>query len=266
MGMVESQEKNVVTMLQDLLKKGDEIMRKEGLLNGDEYFYTTENAKVVKDSEAYYRNSFSGGAVTWNMRDQHMVETLEHLLKHWEAKCKSAGINKPVRAILWAHNSHLGDARATELGRFEWNLGQLCRERFGRLNTYNIGFTAYNGTVSAAKNWGGARQTMTVNDAIEGSYESFLHQVSAQSGNQLEGKDELKTDFGLLLRSNNEDILKSDPAVVKILGESRRERAIGVQYVKATELQSHYFMCNIPKQFDYLMHIDKTSYLRPLDL
>jgi len=181
-----------------------------------------------------------------------------------------------IRAVVWAHNSHLGDARATEfLKRGEHNLGQLVREKYGLKNTFNVGFTTYNGTVSAARRWGGKRQTMTLNDALPESYENMFHHVAVDMKLREEGKtppdpltpDLLKlqgADFGILLRSNSEQ-LKPNPEAIDALKTPRIERAVGVQYVKDTEYQSHYVKCCLPKQFDFVIHIDKTTALKPID-
>ena len=195
-----------------------------------------------------------------------MVTTLEHLLRHHDEKRAKAGLSSsPSRGIVWAHNSHLGDSRATELSRArEWNVGQLVRERWGVQQSFSIGFTTYDGTVSAARRWGGDRETMTLNPALPGSYEDVMHAVATSARRREEGKeekggDDSLRDFAVVLRSNG--LMAADRAAVKALEPRRLERAVGVQYVKHTERQSHYIECCLPSQFDCVIHIDRTHAL-----
>ena len=177
---------------------------------------------------------------------QHMTTTIEHLLRYHDQQRAAAGLSGPSRGIVWAHNSHLGDARHTVVSRSrEWNVGQLVREQYGMAATFNIGFTTYDGTVSAAKQWGAERETMTVNPAVPGSYEDVMHRVAAlpQRAEQKEEKHQsTERDFALLFRSNGQ--AQPSETAVRLLGSERRERAIGVQYVKRTELQSHYMVAH----------------------
>src|SRR5579864_5788700 len=123
----------------------------------------------VKNAEQYYRTMFRGRISSWNLRDMHMAETLDSLVEHFALQKQRA------KVVLWAHNSHLGDARATQMGRAgEWNVGQLVRERHGR-DCVLIGFTTYSGTVTAASNWGGPAERKRVRPAMPGSYESLFH-------------------------------------------------------------------------------------------
>lgn len=156
-----------------------------------------------------------------------------------------------------AHNSHIGDASATQYGaEKERNIGQMTRRLLGLHNTFNIGFTTHIGSVSAARRWGGARETMSVNPSLAQSYEHIFHSVSESL------RDTGRTpDFSILLRSNNPEV-KPNTSVLDILARPRVQRFIGVQYVKATEFQSHYIKCNIPKQYDFLNHIDETHALQ----
>jgi len=245
-----SVEQEVLTVLLDLLKKGPEYIKSTGgFLDGDEYFYTTQNARVVTDAEEYYRKSMFHDESTWNIRDTHMANTLEHLIAYHEDK--SVNKEKPVKAVVWAHNSHVGDSRATgysETGEF--NIGQLIRDRFGLTHTFNIGFTTFNGTVTAANYWGGPAEKMVLNDAESDTYESVLHE--AKLG-----------EYALIFRNAESSIPNIELA--KLMDTSRYERMIGVQYVKKTERRSHYIRCHLPKQFDCVVHIDRTSALKPLE-
>jgi len=188
------------------------------------------------------------------------------------------------RAVLWAHNSHLGDARATEMSQIrELNLGQLVRSKFGLDRSFNIGFTTYDGTVLAARRWGGTPEVMSVIPGLPGSYEDLHHQISKGKGqtqdkNAQKGEEDQKksqTDkseegdisdgFFIGLRTNNEKKYLASSEALKLLSKPRLERFIGVQYVKATERRSHYSECCLPRQFDCVFHIDRTAALKALD-
>jgi erythromycin esterase-like protein len=193
----------------------------------------------VKNAEEYYREMFAGRQETWNLRDTHMVGTVEALLKHLD---RTRG--QSTRAVLWAHNSHLGDARETEMGdRGEINVGQLCRQRWPG-QTFNIGFTTHAGSVAAADNWGQDVQKKLVNPSLDGSYERLLHEVNL--------------DRFIL-------IFKDVPSLAKLLTPRRLERAIGVIYRPRTERLSHYFTASLPRQFDAVIHVDLTTALVPLE-
>src|SRR5262249_47618368 len=143
--------------------------RRDGRVAADEFFFAAQNARLVKDAEAYYRSMFQGRVSSWNLRDRHMVDTLQELVAHLEAQ----GQNPKV--VVWAHNSHLGDARATEMGKIgELNVGQLVRERYGR-EAVLIGFSTYAGTVTAASNWDAPAERVCARPALAGSYESLFH-------------------------------------------------------------------------------------------
>jgi erythromycin esterase-like protein len=180
---------------------------------------------------------FRGGAESWNVRDEHMMSTLESLLAH------VTRMNGDARAVVWAHNSHLGDARATSMAaRGELNLGQLTRQRFpGR--SCHIGFTTHAGTVTAASGWDEPAELMTVRPALPGSYERLFREVGGSA-------------FVLPLR---------DPALRSALAGPRLERAIGVIYRPDTERASHYFTARLSAQFDIVIHIDITRAVEPLE-
>jgi erythromycin esterase-like protein len=181
---------------------------------------------------------FRGRAESWNLRDQHMAETLHQLLGFLDRTRPGA------RVVVWAHNSHLGDARATEMGQGgELNVGQLAREKFGA-QAVLVGFTTYAGTVTAATEWDGPAHRRHVRPALPGSYEKLFHEVGIPR-------------FLLPLRT--------DPALASTLAAPRLERAIGVIYVPQTERRSHYFHACLPEQFDYVLHVDQTRAVEPLD-
>jgi erythromycin esterase-like protein len=209
---------------------------RDGIAAADEAFLTVANARVAADAEAYYRTMFAWDASSWNVRDRHMDDTLCRAREHLRA---TRGGDKMV---VWAHNSHLGDARATTMGRQgEVNLGQLARERFGA-EVRNVGLFTYDGTVTAADDWGEPHRRMTVNAALPTSYEALFHTIGPS--------------FVLDLR---------EPRVRTALGGEGLERAIGVIYRPQTELRSHYFTADLAKQFDVIVHLDRTRALEPLD-
>jgi erythromycin esterase-like protein len=237
-GIVESCEDDVVRQLMDLRAKAHEYARRDGRVAEDEFFFAEQNARLALNAERYYRSMFRGRVSSWNLRDTHMTETIEELMKHLGKR-----VPQP-KLVVWAHNSHLGDARATEMGwQGELNVGQLCREKFPG-QTFLIGFSTFEGTVTAASAWDGPAERKRVRPGMTNSYEKFFHEVGKQN-------------YWLDLR---------DPAVRDLVNEQRLERAIGVIYQPRTERQSHYFHARIADQFDALLHFDVTSAVRPLEI
>jgi erythromycin esterase-like protein/predicted phosphoribosyltransferase len=203
----------------------------------DDLFFAEQNARLVRNAEAYYRSMFRGGVSSWNLRDTHMMETLQALIDRGEQR------GHPLKVAIWAHNSHLGDARATEMGeRGELNLGQLVREGHGA-NSVLVGFSTYEGTVTAATNWDEPAQRRRVRRGLSGSYEALFHET---------GLSRLQLDLG-------NAALKAD------LRGPLLQRAIGVIYRPETERLSHYFNARLSDQFDWMIHIDQTRALAPLE-
>jgi erythromycin esterase-like protein len=237
-GMSESCEQGVMDALRDLQQRAFDYMQTDGAGAEDAYFYAQQNARLVKNAEEYYRTMFRGRVSSWNLRDSHMAETLDALARHLSRD------GKPARIVVWEHNSHIGDARATEIGRAgEWNVGELARKAYGQ-DACLIGFTTYDGRVTAASEWDGPAEHKHVRPGMPGSYEHLFHSVGL--GN-----------FYLPLRDHG-------PAR-DVLMEERLERAIGVLYLPRTERHSHYFMAQLPRQFDAVIHINRTSAVEPLD-
>jgi erythromycin esterase-like protein len=227
-----------VNQLLELQRKTLEYIKRDGQVADDEYFYAEQNARLVKNAEEYYRSMFQGRVNSWNVRDRHMAETLDQLVSHFNQR------GTPSKIVVWEHNSHLGDARATAMGdRGEWNVGQLVRERYGN-DAFLIGFTTYTGTVTAASNWDEPPQLKQVQPGLPDSYETLFHDVGIPQ-------------FFLNLQDDN--------AAVQGLRNRRLERAIGVIYRPETEHFSHYFYTNLPQQFDVVIHIDNTRAVEPLD-
>ncbi|TIT94829.1 MAG: erythromycin esterase family protein, partial [Mesorhizobium sp.] len=203
--------------------------------DGAELFDAAQNARLIASAERYYRIMYYGGSQSWNLRDTHMFETLQHIL---EARGPSA------RAVVWAHNSHIGDARYTDMGisRDEVNIGQLCRQRFGD-EVALIGFGTHTGTVAAARDWDGDMEVMSVQPSREDSYERLCHDA---------GIARFLLDPG------------SDPVLRDRLIERRLERFIGVIYRPETELHSHYADASLARQFDAFVWFDETTAVAPL--
>ena len=225
-------------MLADLRRKAADYLVHDGRAARAEQFFAERNAQVVLNAERYYRTMFGGRANTWNLRDAHMVNTVLALHEHLRAEGRAG------RIVIWAHNSHLGDARATQMGeRGEWNVGQLLRQQVGSERTLLVGFTTFTGYVTAARDWNRPAERRFVRPAHKDSWEHLLH---------TSGRDR----FFLPMR----------PDVVAALAESRLERAIGVIYRPESELASHYFPARIGAQFDAIFHLDETSAVEPMDI
>ena len=238
-GAGEECEREVVAQLVDLQRHAVEYVRRDGLMADDELFYAEQNARTVRAAEEYYRAMFSGRASSWNLRDRHMADTLDALAGHLTRQRGA-----PAKIVVWAHNSHLGDARATETAASgELNVGQLVRERHPG-DCRLIGFTTYTGTVTAASDWEGPAERKWVRPALADSVEELLHEV---------GEKGFMLRFGAA--SGSADALCS----------ARLERAIGVIYRPETERQSHYFGARVADQFDAVIHIDETRAVEPLE-
>ena len=226
-------ESDVVRNLTDLLAKRRAYAERDG----ERFLDAAQNARLVANAERYYRIMYYGSRASWNLRDTHMFETLENLLDHHGADSK---------AVIWAHNSHVGNSEATEMAaRGEYNLGHLCRRLFGS-QAYLIGFGTHGGTVAAASEWDGPMEIKQVRPSRADSYERLCHATGhAHFMLGLQGRDDL--------------------CGPQALGRERLERAIGVIYRPETELASHYFRADLPRQFDEYVWFDDTRAVTPLD-
>jgi erythromycin esterase-like protein len=245
-GMSSSCEQGVVAQLHELQQRAFDYMQADGIDAEDKFFYAQQNARLVKNAEEYYRTMFRGRVSSWNLRDSHMAETLDALARHLSRGGKEAKI------VVWEHNSHIGDARATEVGALgEWNVGELARKAYGD-TVRLVGFSTYDGRVTAASEWDGPAERKRVRPALPGSYEWLLHETGIPR-------------FLLPLRpaAAGRDARHQD--LRDELMESRLQRAIGVLYLPRTERQSHYFAAQLPRQYDAVIHIDRTSAVQPLD-
>ncbi len=226
-------EDEAVATLKDLLKQRFEYTQFDGV----RFLDAVQNARLVANAERYYRIMYYGSNESWNHRDGHMFDTLEMLLGFHGSRAK---------AVVWEHNSHLGDAAATEMGvGGQTNVGHLCRQRFGT-SAYLIGQGTDHGTVAAANNWDEPVEFMTVREGHPGSYENVFHDSGVEA-------------FFLHLREPRKADLRAEMAV------SRLERAIGVVYRPDTELASHYFHALLSHQFDEFIWFDHTKAVDPID-
>ena len=238
-GLGPSCEAAVVAELTDLRRAAAEYAQRDGRVEPDDFFYAEQNARLVRNAERYYRAMFGDHAESWNLRDRHMAETLEALVRFNQDRR-----HRPEKVVVWAHNSHLGDARATEMSmRGELNLGQLVRTRHG-LDAVAIGFLTYAGTVTAASDWDEPAQRMRVRPALPGSYEALFREWGREN------------------RFVN--LTEADPAIRR-LAEPYLERAIGVIYRPETERHSHYFHARLTQQFDGVLYYDTTRAVEPLE-
>jgi erythromycin esterase-like protein len=239
-GLTKECEEEVVRQLVELTEEAAKHQSKEGGTVPDELFYAQQNARVVKNAETYYRSMFQSRDESWNLRDTHMMETLDALREHIGKRKGS-----PAKIAVWAHNSHLGDARATEMGEHgQLNLGQLVRERYAPEETFLLGFSTYTGTVTAASDWDGPAELKKVVPSRPDSFEYLFHDSGLEN-------------FLLPIRGRDK--------VQAALAKRRLERAIGVIYRPDTERVSHYFHADLARQFDAVIHLDQTSAVKPLE-
>lgn len=231
-------EEEVVEQLVDLREHRQRLLAMDGWLAQDEFFFAEQNARLVIDAERYYRQMYRGSVSSWNLRDAHMVETLRALAGHLDAR------RSPSRVVVWAHNSHVGDARHTQMGRHgEFTVGQLVREQWPG-QSLSIGFTTHHGTVTAATEWGGQAERKRVRPSLPASYEAIFHELSEKG----EGP-------AFVVRCED----------AHWLPDNLLERAIGVIYRPDTERTSHWFHADLAQQFDVVIHIDHTTALHPLE-
>lgn len=237
--LADSCERDIIDQLVELRRKAYDYMKRDGFVAEDEYLCARQNAKIVANAEEYYRALFRGRPNTWNLRDKHMFETLEDLSEHLGER-----LGRDPRIIVWAHNSHIGNAAATEMNeRGEFNIGQLVRSAY-KDKSLLVGFSTCRGTVTAADNWDEPYKTKRVREPFPGSYEEVFHHVNQKA-------------FLLDLRDNNEAV---DGLMIP-----RLQRAIGVIYRPDTERHSHYFNACLPEQFDFILHYDDTHAVEPLE-
>jgi erythromycin esterase-like protein len=228
-------EDEAVNQLVEMQRRAMEYLKQT---RGDDFFDAEQNARLVKNAEEYYRSMFRGRQSSWNLRDTHMAETIDALVSYLARR------GHQPKIVVWAHNSHLGDARATEMGtRGELNVGQLIRQKYGS-EAVLVGFTTYTGTVTAATDWDDPGERKRVRPALPDSYEFGFHETQIAR-------------FFIDLRNGARGS--------SLLSKPRLERAIGVIYRPDTERVSHYFRADMPRQFDGVYHFDETRAVEPLE-
>ncbi len=288
---------DALSALSDVLRNASaRAQSADGEFGWEQQFAAECNAACVAGAESYYRNMFFGDELTWNLRDTHFADTVSRIPNHLTARMVRAGAEKDAqhplvaKIVVWAHNSHLGDASATDMGKMrgEINLGQLMRQRFGAQGkVFNIGFSTYHGTVAAADEWDSPGQKKHVRPGMPGSYEALFHEVGlpafAVKLREEAGKEggggggaakRVKTSegAGAVAGAGGEETMEKkkeeeqeEMHVRDALAGPLLERAIGVIYRPRTERQSHYFYAELSKQFDLMIHIDKTRAVKPLE-
>ena len=206
---------------------------------GEAYFDATMNARITRDAEAYYRAMISNDAESWNIRDRHMMDTLDRLLQFY---------GEDSRAIVWEHNTHIGDYRGTDMVRHGYvNIGGLAREQYGNDQVFLTGFTTYAGTVMAAQAWGEDGEVMPVPEAPQDSLEGLVHQIAP--------------DQACLVALRN-----LNPAERKTLNTTIGHRAIGVVYDPQRERPGNYVPTRLADRYDALIFIDETTAVHPLGI
>ncbi len=235
-GLRPSCEEETLAQLLELQRRRADYLASDGHTAEEEQFAAERNARAVRNAEEYYRTMLKADVRSWNLRDSHMMETLEELMKHLKKR------NGEAKVVVWAHNSHVGDARATDMGRRgEWNIGQLARERFGD-RVVSIGMSTYEGTVIAASDWDMPPMRMNLRSGLVGSYETLFHGVGIPAF-----------------------VLPMKEEIAGHLAPKRLQRAVGVVYRPYTERASHYYEASLSRQFDAVIHIDHTRSLEPLE-
>lgn len=235
-GLSQTCETETVQQLVELRQHAWDYANRDGRLAEDEFFNAEMNANLARDAERYYRIMFQSRVVSWNVRDTHMAETLDALFQYLRKH------EHTPKIVVWAHNSHVGDARSTYMGGLgEINIGQLARQRYGDA-VYSVGFTTHSGTVTATSEWDMPAYNKRVRPSLPGSWENLFHETELRS-------------FFLNLRN---------PDLRQTLNKTLLERAIGVIYMPETERQSHYFEARLIDQFDSIIHIDITRAVEPV--
>jgi erythromycin esterase-like protein len=230
-GGIESCERGAVEQLVELRQMAARAALSSGHLDEDRRFYAEQNARLVVEAERHYRAVYRAGEESWNLRDRHMAQTLDELVAHARRREATA------KAVVWEHNSHVGDARATDMSELgQLNVGQLMRERHGT-QAFIAGFTTYTGTVTAASGWGAEAERKHVRPALPGSWEDVFHEQGVPAF-MIDARD---------------------------LAGTALQRAIGVVYRPETELLSHYFYARAGEQFDAVIHVDETQAVQPLE-
>ncbi|EMD41735.1 hypothetical protein CERSUDRAFT_110312 [Gelatoporia subvermispora B] len=264
-GLSKSCHKEVILNLKSLLKNHQKYIDEQRAMGGgfshpaEEQFVAEMNALVVKDAEEYYRTMLTEDAHSWNLRDEHFARTLVKIAEHMGSN-DSHGGHRKAKIVVWAHNSHVGDARATDMGRRrgELNVGQLCRELFGESNVFNVGFLTNRGTVTAAYNWDDPPHWQRMNPPIENSIERVFDDNEDDDSFVITHRIEKGADG-----QNKKVEVASEMS--EYLNRPRYQRFIGVIYRKDTERPSHYSKCSVADQYDAVAHLKESRGIQPLE-
>ncbi|CAL1696156.1 unnamed protein product [Somion occarium] len=266
-GMAKSCEKEVILNLRTLLKNHQKYIESQ-LPDGEnrwchpreEQFMAEMNALVVRDAEEYYRTMLTEDVKSWNLRDDHFSRTLVEISRHLGETSTDGSTRKDAKIVVWAHNSHIGDARATDMGRRrgEINVGQRCRELFGDDNVFNLGFLTDRGTVTAAYEWDDPPQNFTMNKPIPNSIERVLDEAAQGDSFVITHK------VGRTCDGENVKVEISGP-LSDFLNQPRFQRFIGVIYRSLTEVPSHYSRCRASDQYDAIAQVKQSRGIQPLE-
>lgn len=264
-------EEEIIELLASLKSKRDIYSKDHHQNKEEEYFDAEQNAITAKDAEIYYRTMIKGDINSWNLRETHMMDTLERLINFHNRNNGESNSKSKSKAIIWAHNTHIGDARFTDMKEGGMiNIGQLVREKKGIQNTVLIGFSMYSGTVIAAREWGAKMEKMNVPSAREGSWDSLLHFIDDDENDK---NDDGKGKDKLIIFSHKDSmdkiVLKSkynDNNSDKENYENKGQRAIGVVYNPNYERYGNYVPTILNLRYDVLLFIDKTNALSPLHM
>ncbi len=255
--LVESQEHNVRNVVKILGRHGKKLQRHDAFFKAQqqeqELFYAIQNARAVDAAERHFRllmnhrDEQKNVVEIWNLRDEAFIHNIQETAAFLRQKENNTGRT----VVVWAHNSHVGNVEAMDYApRGYTNLCQLCRQAFGNNNVYSIGMTAYEGTVRASSEWGGPDKAMKLTPAFEGSHEYLLHVIA---------KNHRESGIGVSLTGSR---MQRMTAAQELFHTERVERFVGASYTPETELQSHYNVCNLSRQFDFVIQVDQTTALR----
>ncbi len=258
-------------MLLELRSKASQY-KTDRLGKREEYFNAEQNAIVTKNAELYYRKMIQGGTATWNIRDTHMMDTLKRLMNFYDGKYDDRGSkdinnnnnNLRSKSIVWAHNTHVGDARQTDMATAKMiNIGQLVREHASEQNVMIVGFGTYKGTVIAAKEWGEKMEKMNVPPAVEDSWDNLIHKRTNGTNSILlfRGESDQRNKAEEAFALHSKERIKDDN-----IKRKKGQRAIGVVYHPEYEKYGNYVPTTLAKRYDAFLYIDETHALSPLHM
>ncbi|KAI0932398.1 hypothetical protein AcV7_000486 [Taiwanofungus camphoratus] len=262
-GLAKNCHKEVISNLKNLVANHQRYIEEHGLGGGgdpaEEQFFAEMNALVVKDAEEYYRTMMTQDVLSWNLRDDHFARTLAKIAGHLGSADRDGANPGEAKIVVWAHNSHIGDARATDMGkrREEINVGQRCREIFGDNNVFNLGFLTNKGTVTAARQWDDPPHLQMMNPPIDRSIEAVFNDWATDDCFVITHK--------IVKAQGKTRKVEIAQELTDFLNLPRYQRFIGVIYRRATEIPSHYSKCSVADQYDAVAHIRQSRGIQPLE-